>query len=109
MPTRYGASPDGHFSIPDRSGDRLGDARDAVERCISGVGGDGRPVLARGDADELGEARAERAEGGTPDRHAHLGDAEIAATQESLRALDAARHEVAVRRRTVGGAQAAGE
>src|SRR5690606_39583527 len=105
----YAASPVGRFSIPDGSCDRPGDARDAVERCIRGVGGDGYPVLARGNADELREARAERAERGTTDRHAHLGDAEIAATQESLRALDAARHEVAVGRLTVRGAEAAGE
>src|ERR1700745_1816678 len=50
-----------------RAGERLGDAaRDARERAVV-TGAVGR----RGLAYQLGEARAERAERGTPDRQAH--------------------------------------
>src|SRR5664279_4650467 len=54
-----------------------------------------RAVLRRRHADDLGEARTERAERGAADGNAGIGDRRPL-TQKSLRALDASRHEVGV-------------
>ena len=67
------------------------------------------PVGAGRHADQLGEASAERAQRRAADREADLGDAEVAATQQRHRALDAPRHQVAVRRLAVGEPELAAE
>src|SRR5262245_31088212 len=81
------------FSIPDRAGHLLdhagGDPRHLAGRLV--------PVDARRYADQLGEARAEGAQGRATDLEADLGDAAVAAAQQRHRALDAPCHEVAVR------------
>ena len=86
------------FSIPDRSGHLFCDAwrhpRGRARRVA--------PVGAGGHTDQLGESGAERAERRAADLEADLGDAEIAATQERHRTLYAPRHQIAVRRLTVG-------
>ena len=78
--------------------------------------GDGgqRPVIAvavggRGLSRQLGEAGAERPERGAPHRQADLGDRLVAAAQQRLGPLDAARHQVRVRGLAVGGAELPGE
>src|SRR2546421_418667 len=93
------------FSDPARPADEFGPAtRDRGEvRVVA------RPVGARALPDQLGEAGAERAEGGTADGHAHVGDAQVTAAQEGLGAFDAPGHQVAVRRLAVGGAELPGE
>ena len=60
------------------------------------------PVGARRHPDQLGEAGAEGAQRRAADREADLGDAQVAAAQQRHRPLDAARHQVAVRRLAVG-------
>src|SRR5690554_3033011 len=81
------------FSIPDRFARLFSQARRHTE-CFS-------PVLlaihARWYTDEFGEARAERAERREPHLYAHLGDAQVASSQQSHRPLDSPRHEVLVR------------
>ena len=67
-----------------------------------------RAVLRRRLADDLGEARAERAERRAADGDAGVGDRHPLA-QQRLGALDASRHEVRVRRLAVGGAELARE
>src|SRR4051812_23010264 len=57
----------------------------------------------------LGEARAEGAERRAPDLEADLGDAQVAAAQQRHRALDAPRHQVAVRRLAVREAELAAQ
>src|SRR5205807_8892525 len=59
--------------------------------------------------DQVGEARAERAQRRAADRETDLGDAEVATTQQRHRALDAPRHQVAVRRLAVGEPELAAE
>src|SRR5918998_1081024 len=95
------AARNGRFLIPDGSGHLLGDARghpDGGARLLLAVD-------ARRHADEFGEAGAEGAERGAADLEADFGDAEVAATQQRHGALDAPRHEVAVRRLAVGPAE----
>src|SRR5439155_25172190 len=58
---------------------------------------------------ELGEASAEGAQRRAADGETDLGDAEIATTQQRHRALDAPRHQVAVRRLAVGEPELAAE
>src|SRR6516164_5281921 len=60
-------------------------------------------------ADELSEAGGEGAEARTADRETDLRHAQVAATQQRLRPLDAPGHEVRVRRLGVGLAEAAAE
>jgi hypothetical protein len=85
------------FSIPDRSGHLLGNARrDPCDR-DRGVAS----VDARRHADQLREASAERAERRTTNGETHLGDAEITPPQQGHRPLDAAGHQIAVRRLAV--------
>src|SRR5436309_318462 len=93
------------FSVPARPRHEFGPASwDGPElRVVSG------PVGARALPDQFGEAGAERTERGTADGHAHVGDAQVAAAQEGLGALDPAGHQVAVRRLAVGGAELTGE
>ena len=67
------------------------------------------PVGAGRHTDQLGEAAAEGAQRRTADREADLGDAEVATAQQRHRALDAARHQVAVRRLAVGEPELAAE
>ena len=93
------------FSIPDRSGHLLGHARRHPRRRARGLA----PVGAGRHADQLGEARAERAQRRAADREADLGDAEVAAPQQRHRPLDAPRHQVAVRRLAVGEPELAAE
>src|SRR6185312_14820065 len=81
------------FSVPARPRDDFGPAaRD---------GGQGdmvaSPVCAGRLPHQLGEAGAERAEGGTADRHAYVGDAHVAAAQQQFGALDPPGHQIAVR------------
>src|SRR5215207_5523579 len=80
------------FSIPDRSRHLLRDARWHARRGARRVA----PVDAGRHTHELREATAERAKRRAADLEADLGDAEVAAPQQRHRALDAARHEVAV-------------
>src|SRR5262249_11775659 len=93
------------FSIPDRSRHLLRDARRHAGHRPRRVA----PIIAGRHADELGEARAERAEGRAADCEAHLGDTELAATQQRHRALDATRHQIRVRRLAVGEPELAAE
>src|SRR5215207_752779 len=93
------------FSIPDRSRVDLGDAGRDGGALVMAAG----PVGARALADQLGEPRAERPQRCVADREADLGDAEVATTQQRHRALDAPRHEVAVRRLAVGAPELAAE
>src|SRR3977135_2798119 len=60
------------------------------------------PVGAGRHTDQFGEATAEGAQRRAADRETDLGDAEVATTQQRHRALDAPRHQVAVRRLAVG-------
>src|SRR5438477_12905550 len=88
---------DPRFSIPDRSCDLLRHTwRHAGHRL-----GFLTRVRAGRDTDELGEAGTEGAQRRAPDRETDLGDAEAATTQQRHRALDAAWHQVAVRRLAV--------
>src|SRR4051794_270527 len=95
----------GRFSIPDRSRHLLDDARRDPGRGTRRLAA----VDARRHADELGEARAEGPERRAADREADFGHAQVAAAQQRHRALDAPRHEVAVRRLPVGEAELAAE
>jgi hypothetical protein len=81
------------FSIPDRSGDLFRHARWYPRHRARLVA----PVGAGRHAHQFGEARAEGAQRRAADREADLGDAEVATTKERHRALDASRHQVAVR------------
>src|SRR5215211_5320137 len=86
-----GRRPD--FSISARSREHARGAwRDARDVAHAGA------VLARRQADELAEARAERAQALTADGEADLGDRQLARAQQRLRALDAAGHEICVGR-----------
>jgi hypothetical protein len=96
---------DRRFSIPDRSGHLLGHARRHPAVACARIA----PVGAGRHTDQLGEAGAEGAERRAADREADLGDAEVAAAQQRHRALDAPRHQVAVRRLAVGEAELAAE
>src|SRR5947209_7031137 len=89
------------FSIPDWSRDALGHARRHPEALPAGLA----PVGARGDPDELGEARAEGAERRAADFEADLRHAQLAGAQQRHRALDPAGHQVAVGRLAVGRAE----
>src|ERR1700710_2939128 len=93
------------FSIPDRSADLLLNTR----RQARGPAGRLAPVGTGRYTDQLGEACAEGAQRRAADREADLGDAEVAPTQQGHRALDAARHQVAVRRFAVGEPELAAE
>src|SRR5712672_612630 len=86
------------FSIPDRSGHLF---RHAGHHSRRGAGGL-TPVGARRYPHQLGETGAERAERAAADRETDLRDTEVAPAQQSHGPLDAARHEVAVGRLTVG-------
>ena len=95
---RYARAATEASPIPARPRDGLGEAgRDRCRGPVVAVA-----VGARRLADELGETRAERAQRRTSDRHADLGDAEVASPQERLRPLDASGHQIAVRRLAVG-------
>src|SRR5919106_3932958 len=85
------------FSIPDRSGDLFRHARRHPGRRAHRLA----PVGAGRHTDQLGEASAEGPERRAADLEADLGDAEVATAQQRHRALDAPRHEVAVRRLAV--------
>src|SRR4051812_4452132 len=61
-----------------------------------------RPVRRRGQADDRGEARAERAEAGEPDEQADLGHGEVGGAQQVLGALDPAVGQVPAGRLAVG-------
>src|SRR3954451_18483401 len=93
------------FSIPDRSGDLLRLACRHPRRLTDRVA----PIRAGGYADQLGETRAEGAQRRAADLETDFGDAEVAAAQQRHRALDASRHQVAVRRLTVGEPELAAE
>ena len=67
------------------------------------------PVGAGRHTDQLGEASAEGAQRRAADRETDLSDAEVATTQQRHRALDAPRHEVAVRGLAVGEPELAAE
>jgi hypothetical protein len=70
----------GRFSIPDRSGDLLGHARRHPRRRARRL-----PAVDAGrHADELGEARAEGAQGRAADLEADLGDAEVATRSSAI-------------------------
>jgi hypothetical protein len=58
------------------------------------------PILTRCHADQLGEPRAERAQRREPDRETDLGHTGATTSQHRCGALDAASHEIAVRRLT---------
>ena len=93
------------FSIPDRSGHLFRDAG----RYPRHRSGHPVPVDAGWHADQFGEASAEGAQRRAADRETDLGDAEVATTQQRHRALDAPRHQVAVRRLAVGDPELAAE
>src|ERR1035438_6702360 len=107
-PTLDGRRP-GRFSDPDRlvpgrPGARPGHARGHRQHSAVLQG----PVRARRHPHELGESRAERAEGGAADLHARVGHAHARA-QQRHRPLDPPGHEVAVRRLAVGRPKRPGE
>src|SRR5688500_1401136 len=105
MPATLLARGAGGFSIPDRSRADHGDAaRDRGDLVVAAGA-----VGARALADELREARAEGPQRRTADLEADLGHRQVAAPQQRLGPLDPARHQVAVRRLPVGGAEAARE
>src|SRR5882724_3922565 len=93
------------FSIPDRPRhlflDTRRDPRSRARRVA--------PVNARRHADQRPEASAEGAQRRAADRETDLGDAEVATAQERHRALDAPRHEIAVRRLAIGEPELAAE
>src|SRR5271154_1178277 len=99
------AARNGRFSIPDRSGHLLRhawrDPRSGARRLA--------PVGAGWHADQLGEAAAEGPQRRAADGETDLRDAELAMTQQRHRALDAPRHQVAVRRLAVGAPEPAAE
>src|SRR6266540_5142190 len=81
------------FSIPDRSGHLFRDARRHPRRRARRLA----PVGAWRHTDQFGEASAEGAQRRAADLETDLGDAEVAATQQRHRTLDAPRHLLAVR------------
>ena len=100
-----GAVPCRRFSIPDGSRHLLCDARRQFRRLASDLAA----VCTRRDADQLGEASAEGAEGGAADGETDLGDGEVASPQQRHRAFDAPGHEVGVGRLPVGEPELAAE
>src|SRR4051794_11901969 len=98
MPITLNVAPELSFSIPDGSGDLFRHARRYPRRGLGRIA----PVGAGWHADQLGEAGAEGPEGGTADLEAHLGDAEVAPTEQRHGPLDASGHQVRVRRLAVG-------
>lgn len=82
------------FLIPDRFRYLFCDARRHA-RCRLNFAA---LILARRDANEFAESRAEGAQGREADFEADLGDALVAATQQHHCALDSASHQIAVRR-----------
>src|SRR5918994_1034920 len=98
MDTTLVAARDRRFSIPDRSGHLFGHARRHPRRRARSEA----PVGAGRHTDQFGEATAEGAKRRAADLETDLSDAEVATTQQRHRALDAPRHEVAVRRLAVG-------
>src|SRR6266545_4173631 len=105
MAVMLGAARGRRFSIPDRSGHLFRHARRHPRRRARRLA----PVDAGRHADQLGEAAAEGAQRRAADREADLGDAEVATAQQRHRALDAPRHQVAVRRLAVGEPELAAE
>src|SRR5438045_9287264 len=98
MAAMLGAARRRGFSIPDRSRHLLGHTRRHARhrpRYEALIGAGRHP-------DQFGEAAAERAERRAADLETDLGDVEIALAQQRHRALDAPRHEVAIRRLAVG-------
>ena len=93
------------FSIPDRSGHLFRHAGRHPRRRARRLA----PIDAGRHTDQLGEASAEGAQRRAADREADLGDAEVATTQQRHRALDAPRHQIAVRRLAVGEPELAAE
>src|SRR5919109_1293717 len=105
MAVMLGAAWHWGFSIPDRPGHLFRDARRHPRgraRSLALVGA-GRHT------DQFGEASAEGAQRRAADLETDLGDAEVATAQQRHRALDAPRHEVAVRRLAVGEPELAAE
>src|ERR1700742_3104135 len=105
MAATLGLAWDRRFSIPDRSRHLLGDAGWHPRRLVRCP----LPVGAGRGPNQFGEAGAEAAERGAADLEADLGDVEVAAPQERHRPLDAAGHQVAVGRLTVGELELAAE
>src|SRR5215217_3889764 len=87
-----------NFSIPDRSAHLFRHAGRHPRRRARSLA----PIDAGRHTDQLAEASAEGAKRRAADLETDLGDAELATTQQRHRALDAPRHEVAVRRLAVG-------
>src|SRR5579872_4130922 len=94
MPATLGPRGRACFSIPDRSGANLDDARRNAGTLVMAPGA----VCAGAFTDHLGETRAEGSERRASDLEANIGDAEVAAPEQVLGPLDAACHEVRVRR-----------
>src|SRR5271155_4812113 len=94
MAVTLGDLGDPRFSIPDRFGHLFRHTRRHPRRRASALA----PVGARRHADQFGEASAEGAQRRVADCDTDLGDAEVATTQQRHRALDAPRHQIAVRR-----------
>src|SRR5712691_3574765 len=91
--TTLGALRRNRFFISDRFCHHHDDAgRDEFDRRVAA-----RPVGAGRLADQIGEARAERAQRRTPNREARIGDRHVAAPEERFGPLDPSGHEVAVR------------
>src|SRR5258708_39197095 len=105
MAVMLAALRDQRFSIPDRSGHLLRYARRHPRGRVPLLA----PVRAGRHTDQFGESSAEGAQRRAADRETGLGDAEVATTQQRHRALDAARHQVAVWRLTVGDPEFAAE
>src|SRR5664279_2117337 len=99
------AAGDRRFSIPDRSGHLFRHARRHPRRRERRVA----PIGPGRHTDQFGEATAEGAQRRAADRETDLGDTEVATTQQRHRALDAPRHQVALRRLAVGEPELAAE
>src|SRR5215211_497923 len=105
MAAMLGAARYWRFSIPDRSCHLFRHARrDARHRARRLA-----PVGAGRHTNQFGEASAEGAQRRAADLETDLGDTEVATTKQRHRALDASRHQVAVRRLTEGEPELAAE
>src|SRR5215212_11286038 len=93
------------FSIPDRSTHLFRHAGRHPRRRARRLA----PIDAGRHTDQLAEASAEGAKRRAADFETDLGDTEVATTQQRHRALNAPRHQIAIRRLAVGEPELAAE
>src|SRR5438874_735566 len=95
----------GRFFISDRFCPHLDEAGEDDRCCLM----TSRAISAGRLTDELGKARAERAQRSTADSEARVGDRHVAAPEERFGPLDPAGHQIAIRALVERGLEAAGE